>query len=151
LKYFTLITIIFISYLSASKVEITSESFYTNENENRVYFVDDVKVKKDKDRLSSNLLIVFFNDNNETKSYKATGDVKFNIYKNEIHYEGSAKSVEYIVKKSEYIFIGDAIIHDLTTNRDIFGDEIILNSKSGKATVKSLSKKPSKFIFEMED
>ena len=151
MRYLILITIIFTTYLSASKVEIVSESFYTDEKENRVYFVDNVKVKKDKDSLNSNLLIVYFNDSNETKSYKATGDVIFDIYKNNIHYKGSAKSVEYIVKKSKYIFIGNAVIHDMTTNRDIFGDEIILESKSGKAMVKSLSKKPSKFIFEMED
>ncbi len=151
MRYFILITIIFVSHLFASRVEITSESFYTDENENKVYFVDNVKVKKEKDRLNSNLLVVYFNDNNETKSYKATGDVTFDIYKNDIHYKGSSNSVEYIVKESKYIFVGDAIIHDLTTNRDIFGDEIILHSKSGKATVKSLSKEPSKFIFEMED
>ncbi len=150
MKYFILITVIFITSLLASKVEITSDSFYTDENDNRVYFVDDVKVKKEKDRLNSKLLIVYFNDNNETKSYKATGDVKFDIYKNDINYKGSANSVEYIVKESKYIFIGDAIIHDLTNSRDISGDEIILYSKSGKAIIKSISKKPSKFIFEME-
>jgi len=151
LRYLILIITIFITSLSASKVEIVSESFYTDEKENRVYFVDDVKVKKEKDSLNSNLLIVYFNDNNETKSYKATGNVRFEIYKSNIHYKGSAKSVEYIVKTSKYIFINKAIIHDLTNNRDISGDEIILYSKSGKAIIKSISKNPSKFIFEMED
>ena len=152
MKNIILISLIFCSNLFASSVEITSDSFYADNSSNKLYFIDNVKIKKEKDRLSSNLLIVYFNENNETEKYEASGDVKFNIFKKDkTHYKGSADSIEYIVLNTEYILLGNAIVKDLSFKRDLYGDKIILNISTGDTKVNSKKDKPSKFIFEMED
>jgi len=146
-----MLLLLFVSSAYGAKVEITSDKFYADENASKVFFMDNVKVMKDKDRLLCDLLVVYFNTKQETKKYDASGNVRFDIYRNNTHYKGSAKSVEYSVKTTQYTFRGNAIVHDLTSKRDLFGEEIILNSTTGKASVKSGDKHPSKFIFEMEN
>lgn len=146
-----MLLLLFVSGAYGAKVEITSDKFYADENASKVFFMDNVKVIKGKDRLLCDLLVVYFNAKQETKKYNASGNVSFDIYRNNTHYQGSAKSVEYSVKTTQYTFRGNAIIHDLTSKRELFGEEIILNSKTGKASVKSGDKRPSKFIFEMEN
>ncbi len=151
MKNIILISLIFYSNLFASSVEITSDSFFADNSSNKLYFIDNVKIKKEKDRLFANLLVVYFNENNETAKYEASGDVKFNIFKDKTHYKGSADSVEYIVKTTKYILLGNAIVKDLSFKRDLYGDKIILNISTGNTRVNSKKDKPSKFIFEMED
>jgi len=151
LRYFTVIVLFLATTLYGAKVEITSDKFYADDNASKVFFVDNVTVTKGKDKLLCKMLIVYFNNKQETQKYDASGSVTFDIYRQGTHYQGSAKSVEYIVKSTQYTFRGEAIIHDRTSKRDLFGEEIVLNSTTGKATVKSGKKRPSKFIFEMEE
>lgn len=151
MRYYIILLLLLTSLLSGAKVEITSDKFYADDNSSKVFFVDNVKVTKGKDRLFCDLLIVYFNNKQETQKYDASGKVTFDIYRKGIHYQGSAKSVEYIVKLAQYTFKGNAIIHDRTSKRDLFGEEIILNSNTGEASVKSNNQRPSKFIFEMEE
>jgi lipopolysaccharide transport protein LptA len=151
LRYCIVTFLLFFQLVYGAKVEITSDKFYADDNSSKVFFVDNVKVKKGKDRLYCDLLIVYFNTKQETKKYDASGQVKFDIYREGTHYQGNAKSVEYIVKTTQYTFRGNAVIHDRSSKRDLFGEVIILNSTTGKATVKSGDKRPSKFIFEMEE
>jgi len=151
LKNIILISFIFFTNLWASSVEITSDTFYADSSSNKLYFIDNVKIKKDKDRLLANLLVVYFNENNQTEKYEASGDVKFNIFKDKTHYRGSANSVEYVVKTTEYILLGNAMVKDLSFKRDLYGDKIILNLTTGDTKVNSKKNRPSKFIFEMED
>lgn len=151
MKNLILISFIFCTNLFSSSVEITSDSFYADNSSNKLYFIDNVKIKKEKDRLFANLLVVYFNENNQTARYEASGDVKFNIFKDKTHYKGSADSVEYIVKTTEYILLGNAIVKDLSFKRDLYGHKIILNILTGDTKVNSKRNKPSKFIFEMED
>ncbi|MBN2825943.1 MAG: lipopolysaccharide transport periplasmic protein LptA [Campylobacterales bacterium] len=151
MRYLTVILLLLVTNAYGAKVEITSDKFYADDNSSQVFFVDNVVVSKDKDRLFCDLLIVYFNKVQETKKYDASGNVRFEIFREGTHYKGSAKSVEYIVKLTQYTFRGNAVIHDLTSKRNLFGEEIILNSTTGKASVKSSDKRPSKFIFEMEN
>jgi len=151
LRYIIVILLLLGSTLQGAKVEITSDKFYADDNASKVFFMDKVEVKKGQDRLFCDLLVVYFNEKQETQKYDASGSVRFDIFREGTHYQGSAQSVEYIVKSTQYTFRGNAIIHDLTAKRDLFGEEIVLNSLTGKATVKSGDKRPSKFIFEMEE
>ena len=131
------------------RVEVVSESMEAMNIKKEVQFIGDVKVTQLGDWLHADKVIVYFNENNETREYKAIGKVTFE-FKNEVHhYQGSADTVIYYPKKSIYILIGKAIVDDLINKRHIDGDKITLNMISGDADVKGSKKKPVKFIFDM--
>jgi len=136
--------------LYAEKVEVTSKSFYAKDSENQAHFIDDVLVKQGRSWIHSDRLIVYFNDNNETIQYDAIGKATFEIFKEASHYKGKANKVTYYPKTEEYLFAGDAVIHDLVKDRHIKGETIVIESVSGSAVVKGNSKKPIKFIFDTE-
>lgn len=137
--------------LFSQKIEITSTSMHTENIKKEVHFVGDAKVKKLDDWLHANEIIVYFDENNETKMYEAIGKVTFEFKEETRHYTGSAEKVTYFPNKSSYLLQGKAIIDDLITKSHVDGDEIMLNMLTGNATVKSNKKKPVKFIIEMKD
>lgn len=116
-----------------------------------IHFIGDAKVKKLDDWLHADRVIVYFDENNETKMYEAIGTVTFEFKEETRHYTGSADHVKYYPKKSVYHLKGNAVIDDLINKSHVDGDEITLDMLTGNATVKSNKKKPVKFIIEMED
>lgn len=116
-----------------------------------VHFIDDVHIKQDDDWLHADKVIVYFDENNETKMYEAIGLVTFEFKEEKSAYKGSADKVTYYPATSYYILSGNAIIDDLVNKSHIAGDEITLDMIKGNATVKSTKKKPVKFIIEMKD
>ena len=116
-----------------------------------VHFVGNAKVKKLDDWLNADEIIVYFDENNETKMYEAIGAVSFEFKKETHHYKGSALKVTYYPKKSVYFLQGKAVIDDLINKSHVDGDEITLDIITGNASVKSNKKKPVKFIIEMKD
>lgn len=139
------------SALYGKKIEITSDSMKAQNLEKKVHFMGNVLIKESKNRLSGNDVIVYFNENNETEKYEATGSVKFEFIKEKIHYKGMADKVIYIPSKSEYLLSGHAVIDDIVNNRHVNGKDISLNMRSGKVDVKGSKKKPVKFIFDLEE
>jgi len=137
--------------LFAEKVEITSTSMEAEELKKEVHFIGNAKIKKGDDWLHADRVIVYFDENNETKQYDAIGSVSFEFKQDEKHFKGSADKVKYNVVKSLYILTGKAIVDDQVKKTHIDGDEIILDMSTGRVDVKGSSKKPAKFIFEMKD
>lgn len=137
--------------LFAEKVEITSTSMHAENVKKEVHFIDDVHIKQGDDWLHADKVIVYFDENNETKMYEGIGSVTFEFKDEKSAYKGSADKVTYYPVKSRYILIGNAVIDDLVNKSHIDGDEITLDMISGNATVKGNKKKPVKFIIEMED
>ena len=137
--------------LFAEKVEVTSDSMKAEDLKKEVHFIGDVTVKQLKSWLHGDKVIVYFDENNETKMYEAIGSVTFEFQNEESFYKGSADKVTYYPSKSEYILIGKAVIDDLINKRHVNGDEITLDMITGNANVKGNKKKPVKFIFDMEN
>ncbi len=137
--------------LFAEKVEITSTSMRAENVKKEVHFIDDVHIKQLDDWLHADKVIVYFDENNETKMYEAIGLVTFEFKDEKSAYKGSADKVTYYPATSYYILTGNAIIDDLINKSHIAGDEITLDMIKGNATVKSTKKKPVKFIIEMEN
>ena len=135
----------------AQKVEITSSSMHAENAKKEVHFIGDAKIKKLDDWLHADNIVVYFNENNETKMYEATGTVMFEFKNETRHYTGSAEKVSYYPLKSLYILQGNAVIDDLINKSHVAGDEIKLDMLTGDASVKSNKKKPVKFIIEMKD
>jgi len=152
LKFLKIILFISISItLFAEKVEITSDSMKAQDLQKEVHFIGNVKVKQLEDWLHGDKVIVYFDENNETKMYEAMGSVTFEFKKEKSFYKGSADKVTYYPTKSQYILIGKAVIDDLINKRHVNGDEITLDMITGSANVKGNRKKPVKFIFDMEN
>jgi len=142
--------------LFAEKVEVTSDSMKAEDLKKEVHFIGNVKIHQVESWLHGDKVIVYFNDNNETKEYKAIGAVTFEFKKDEKFYKGSADTVFYYPLKSEYVLVGKAIVDDLINKRHVNGDKITLNMLTGNVNVKSVrkkgeKKKPVKFTFDMED
>lgn len=137
--------------LFAEKVEITSDSMKAEDLKKEVHFIGNAKIKKMDDWLHADKVIVYFDENNETKMYEATGLVTFEFKNEKSNYKGSADKVTYYPVKSNYILTGKAIIDDLVNKRHVDGDVITLDMLTGNAEVQGSKKKPVKFTFDIED
>lgn len=120
-----------------------------------VHFIGNVKVKQLDSWLHGDKVIVYFDENNETKMYEAqtTGNdnvVTFEVKEKTGFYKGHALNVKYYPATSKYVLTGKAVIDDLLNKRHVNGDVITLDMTTGNATVKGSKKKPVKFIFDME-
>ncbi len=137
--------------LFAEKVEITSTAMEAEELKKEVHFIGNAKIKKGHDWIHADRVIVYFDDNNETRKYEAMGSVQFEFKKDEKHFKGSADKVEYNIQKSLYVLIGKAVLDDLVKKSRLNGDKITLDMSTGSVDVKGNRQKPAKFIFEMKD
>ena len=151
MKFLKIILIISIStVLFAEKVEITSDSMKAENLKKEVHFIGNVKIKQSKNWLHGDKVIIYFDENNETKKYEATGSVTFEFKEEKSFYKGSADKVTYYPAKSQYILTGKAVIDDVLNKRHVNGNLITLDMLTGNAYVEGNKKKPVKFIFDME-
>lgn len=138
-------------FVSAEKVEVTSTSMKAENLKKEVHFIGNAKVKKLDDWIHADKIIVYFNENNETKMYKAIGKVTFEFKNEKGHYKGKSEKVTYYPQKSFYVLTGKAKVDDVQNKRQVKGDEITLDMLTGDSQVKGSKKKPVKFIFTTED
>ena len=151
MKHIKIVLLMLVSLsLWAEKVQITSDSMRAIDAKKEVHFIGNAKVSQLKDWIHGDEIIVYFDENNETKKYIAKGKVMFELHQKEAIYKGKADKVTYYPKKSEYILTGKAVIDDIVNKRHVNGDEIVLDMITGNANVKGNRKKPVKFIFDME-
>ncbi|MFT7879977.1 MAG: lipopolysaccharide transport periplasmic protein LptA [Sulfurimonas sp.] len=142
---------IFSLLLIADKVEITSDAMQAEELKKEVHFIGNVKIKQLQSWIHGDRVIVYFDENNQTKKYEAIGRVTFEFKKENRFYKGSANKVIYAPLESKYILRGDAKIDDMVNQRHIDGEHIKLDLTSGIANVVGNKKEPVKFIFETEE
>jgi lipopolysaccharide export system protein LptA len=135
----------------ADKVEITSDAMQAEEMKKEVHFIGNVKISQLKNWIHGDRVIVYFDENNQTKRYEAIGRVTFEFKKENRFYKGSANKVIYAPLESKYILRGNATIDDMVNQRHINGEHIKLDLTSGVANVVGNKKEPVKFIFETEE
>ena len=149
-KLTILIVSLAVTTLFADKVEITADGMNAQNVKKEVHFMGNVKIKQLDNWLHADKVIVYFDENNETKKYEAIGSVKFEFKQEKGHYKGHGDKVVYFPNNSKYILTGNAVIDDQLNKRHVAGDKIDFDMVSGNANVKSDTKKPVKFIFDME-
>ncbi len=137
--------------LFAEKINVTSNSMTAEDLKKEVHFKDNAKAVQGDSWIHGDEIIVYFDENNQTKKYEAVGKVTFEFKEKTNHYKGSADKVTYYPVKSTYVLVGKANIDDLINKRHVNGDEITLDMTSGNANVKGSKKKPVKFIFDMKE
>ena len=139
------------AFLLADKVEITSDAMKAEEMKKEVHFIGNVKITQLKSWIHGDRVIVYFDENNQTKRYEATGGVTFEFKKANRFYKGSANKVIYAPLESQYILRGNAKIDDMINKRHINGEHIKLDLSTGLASVIGKKEEPVKFIFETEE
>lgn len=152
MKLFTLLSVLFLSLsLYAEKINVTSNSMTAEDMKKEVHFIDNAKAVQGDSWIHGDEIIVYFDENNQTKKYEAVGTVTFEFKEEENHYTGSADKVTYYPVRSTYVLVGKAVIDDIINKRHVNGDEITLDMTTGNANVKGSKKKPVKFIFDMQE
>jgi lipopolysaccharide export system protein LptA len=137
--------------LHAANVEVVANKFYADETKQISIFSGDVVVTKEKDRLSANKVTIHFDKKKQPLKYVAQGDAKVDMYMNAKKYFASADTMIYNPIKDEYELIGNAFLHEISTDKKVYGDKIFVNQISGRYEVDSKGNKPVKFIFKVED
>lgn len=122
--------------LFAERMKVTSSFMEAGEKEIR--FIGNTKISVNDSWLHADNIIVYLDDNNETRMYEATGLVSFEIKGENHSFKGRANTVIYDKWKSRYILRGNAMIddNDFIMKRHVKGDEIVLNMMTGKMHVK---------------
>ena len=135
----------------AEKVNVTSTTMTAEDLKKEVHFMGNAKVVQGKSWIHGDEIIVYFDENNETKKYEAIGKVTFEFDQEKNFYRGSADKVTYFPVESKYILTGHAIVDDIVNKRHVNGDEIVLDTVTGNANVKGSKNKPVKFIFNTKE
>ena len=122
--------------LFAERMEITSAFMETVDQE--VRFIGNTKIKIDDSWLYADKVVVYLDENNETRMYEASGLVRFEINNDKHSFKGRANKLIYDKWKSIYVLKGKAVIddNDFMLRRHIKGDKITLNMMTGKVDVK---------------
>lgn len=138
--------------LQAEQVEVTGDDFFADEKALVSDLKGNVVIKKGSyDTLTSDNVKIYFDANKQPIKYVATGNAKFKVLLNEKNYDGSGKELIYEPAKSQYTLKGDAYLHEVQTDKKVYGDQITVNQLKGTYQVESKDKKPVKFIFQIED
>lgn len=147
---FILLALLLSITLYADKVEIKAQQMHAENIKKEIHFIGEVSIKQAQDWLKAQEVVVYFDENNQTKRYEASGSVTFEFKSVEHHYVGRANKAIFYTQKSLYILHGDAVIDNKINQSHLDGEEIFLDMISGKASVKSSEKKPVTFIIEMD-
>ncbi|EGK8097008.1 lipopolysaccharide transport periplasmic protein LptA [Campylobacter lari] len=135
---------------SAQKIEVYAKDFYLDEKNETSVLTGDVEVKKGKDILNSQKLVIYMKNKQPIK-YIATKDAKFKIMMKDKTYHGSGDEFVYNVVKDTYEINGNAKITEMQTKKELIGDKIIVDRKNMTYRVVSKDKKPVKFVFEVKE
>ncbi|HHO42223.1 MAG TPA: lipopolysaccharide transport periplasmic protein LptA [Epsilonproteobacteria bacterium] len=150
MRHFWLSVLFLVVFVFADKIEVTAEQMEAYEETKEIHFIGNVKIKQNKSWLDADKVIVFFDENNETKEYQALGDVKFEVKEPNRHFKGKAQKVQYFPLISRYHLYEQATIDDLINKRHLAGTEIMLDMTTGRSTVKGKKNKPVRFIFDIQ-
>ncbi len=144
-----LVIIVTVTLLS-SKLEIGADKFTAKDSQKQISFVGHANISQNGTSIKADKIVVYFRDDNSTKSYRATGNVRFNIKNSKINYSGQCNSIEYIPNKKSYTLSGSVKLKDRIKNRSIFGEKIKINTKNGSFTIKGKKSKQAKLIFNIK-
>lgn len=139
------------SMLIAAEVEVTADKFFADESKKISIFEGHVVVIKEGDKLTAKKIVIEFDDKKQPLRYIATGDAKGNLTMNQKKYYGEAEKMIYEPNKSLYTLEKKAFLHEIETDKKVYGDFIRVDQISGQYQVDGKGASPVKFIFKVED
>ncbi|MRI58859.1 MAG: lipopolysaccharide transport periplasmic protein LptA [Epsilonproteobacteria bacterium] len=146
-----LVLVIVACLAMAKQVEITSDSFEASQKELLSKFIGNVTFKTPSERLHAHKVLIYFDKRKKPIKIEAIGDVRFFIKDGQKSFEGKAQKVIYYPKKRSYILLGDVKVVQNPGKKVLFAEEVYLDLKNSKLTVKGKEKKPVKMIFTVEE
>lgn len=146
-----ILILIISSYTFATNIEVTADKFTADENKLTGKFIGNVKVKKEDGKLLANEIQIWFNKKRQPIKYEAKGKPNFTIKINEKTYFGKGKTLIFEPNESKYSILGEAFLHEIDTDKKVYGENIIINQEKGSYKVDGEAKKPVKFIFKLDD
>lgn len=157
MKFLLMVLLSFTLLLGAQeKLIIDAKNFETNDSKGLTIFTGDVKLKMSKDKLNSQRLEIYMKPKSKGKAkeplkYIATGNASFEIHTNGKIYKGKGGKIIYNPKSQEYTVLGDGHIKEEIEGKELFGDKIFINQVTGNAKVSGSSKKPVRFIINVDN
>jgi lipopolysaccharide export system protein LptA len=152
MKNILIVSVLFTSFLTAQELRIKADSFSADEGKGLSIFKGDVNIIKHNDEINASKVIIYTDKENQPTKFIATGSVSFKIEtKQKAKYEGSAERIVYLPQEKEYKFFKNVHLKQLNDKKEIQGDEVILNTTTGKAYAKGLKKEPIIMIFDIKD
>lgn len=145
-----LLLLLFSLFIFAEKLEVTADKFIAADADKKVSFIGNAHISQGSTAIDANNIVVYFADDNSTKSYRATGRVKFSIKKQKANYQGTCKSIAYLPKKGTYVLSGSVRVRDKVNKRDISGEKIYINAKTGGFSIEGAKSKQAKLVFDMK-
>lgn len=139
------------SFAFCAEVVITSNTFEGDEKIGISKFIGNAKAIKGQDVITATQFLVFTDSKRKLQKIEALENAKFFIVNDNLTYKGYADKLVYYPDKKEYELIGNAMAENIEEKRKVFGDYIVINNESKKATVKGSEAKPARFIFYVED
>jgi lipopolysaccharide export system protein LptA len=140
-----------ITFGISAEVIITSNNFEGDDASGVSKFFGNAKATKGADIITSSEFIVYTDSKRKIQKIEAIGDAKFTIVNDNLTYKGYADKLVYYPNKKEYELIGNAMAENIEEKRKVFGDYIVINNDSKKATVRGNEAKPARFIFFIDD
>lgn len=145
-----LLSLLFITTLFSSQVEITAKSFSADETKLTSEFIGNVNIIKESDKLTADRVLVNFNKQKQPIKYTATGNVKVKMKMNDKTYDATGHKLTYEPNENRYILLQNAFLHEIDTDKKIYGEKIEINQLTGTYKVDG-NNTPVKFIFQIED
>lgn len=146
-----LIIFLFFGFLFSNEIVATADNFFADEKNFITKLSGNVIIKKNQsDTLWADLVTIFLDKNKKPIKYEAKDNAKFQLILENKNYEGSAKKLIFDPQKQLYIMSGDAFLFEKTTDKKVYGKEIIVDQKQGTYEVKSDKNRPVKIIFKVE-
>ncbi len=138
--------------LHSQELKIKAKTFDSDQKKGISVFKGNVNIIKENDELNASKVIVYTDQNQQPTKFIAEGNVSFVISTQDgASYRGQAQKTIYIPKTKEYFFYKDVHLKQIGENKEIIGDEVVLQSIDGKAYAKSKSSKPVIMIFDLEE
>jgi len=134
----------------AEKLEITADTFIAKDADKKVSFIGNAKIIQGNTIVRASRIILYFNEDNTTKMYKAMEGVRFHIQKQKVNYQGKCSKMEYFPKKKKYILSGNVKANDKYNKREIIADTIEINGKTGTFTIRGNKKRAATLTFDMK-
>jgi len=152
MRIFLTLILVFITLQAEQKVEVKAESFEADEKKNITIFRGDVTLTKGDDSLIADKVTIFFDKSKKPLHYEASGNVRFKVSVNEKGlYEGKSDKLVYEPLKNSYNLFGNVQVEDVTSERKLIGNEIMLDLDNGHAKVIGKKKKPVIMTFSIEE
>ena len=138
-------------FLFADKIIVTADHFEAYENKKVSILTGHVHIRKNRDDIKADKLVIDFNTANKPIRYTLSGHVTFDITTSKQHFVGSAREIVYDPARKRYIATGNVRIKEMVGDRLLEGEKIVIDRVSGKSIITGTKNRPVKFIFSVQE